>query len=375
MNFILAIIDSLAGFVQRNPLTMLLIVILALGAPALLKGIALFILYFLMGLVILVVVLMLAFRWRIYKVRKQMEQQFGEGFGQQSGPKGFGGFGSPFAEQPRKEREGEVKVHKTPGMPEKRVSKDVGDYVDFEEESSSMLKIFELIGRYFMLMGKVFSRPEKAAIYRRRIIFEMESLGVNSIGLTAIISVFIGAVITLQMCINLDSPFIPRSLVGYATRETMILEFSSAVVALILAGKVGSSIASEIGTMRITEQIDALEIMGVNSASYLILPKIVAAMVFFPFLTILSILIGILGGYLIAAATGIMIPADYVDGLLMDFKPYSITYTLIKTVFFAYIITSISAFYGYNARGNSLEVGAASTRAVVASCVVILLST
>ena len=201
----------------------------------------------------------------------------------------------------------------------------------------------------------------------------MESLGVNSIGLTAIISVFIGAVITLQMCINLDSPFIPRSLVGYATRETMILEFSSAVVALILAGKVGSSIASEIGTMRITEQIDALEIMGVNSASYLILPKIVAAMVFFPFLTILSILIGILGGYLIAAATGIMIPADYVDGLLMDFKPYSITYTLIKTVFFAYIITSISAFYGYNARGNSLEVGTASTRAVVASCVVILL--
>ena len=232
-----------------------------------------------------------------------------------------------------------------------------------------MLKVFEIIGRYFMLMGKVFSRPEKAAIYRRRIVFEMEALGVNSIGLTAIISVFIGAVITLQMCINLDSPFIPRSLVGYATRETMILEFSSAVVALILAGKVGSSIASEIGTMRITEQIDALEIMGVNSASYLILPKIVAAMLFFPFLTILSILIGILGGWIIA----IMIPADYVDGLLMDFKPYSITYTLIKTVVFAYIITSISAFYGYNARGNSREVGAASTRAVVASCVVVLL--
>ena len=151
-----------------------------------------------------------------------------------------------------------------------------------------MLKAFSLIGRYFILMGKVFSRPEKAAIYRRRIIYEMEALGIDSIGLTALISVFIGAVITLQMCINLDSPFIPRSLVGYATRETMILEFSSAVVALILAGKVGSSIASEIGTMRITEQIDALEIMGVNSASYLILPKIVAAMIFFPFLTILS---------------------------------------------------------------------------------------
>ena len=180
-----------------------------------------------------------------------------------------------------------------------------------------MLKIFELIGRYFMLMGKVFSRPEKAAIYRRRIIYEMESLGIDSIGLTAIISVFIGAVITLQMCINLDSPFIPRSLVGYATRETMILEFSSAVVALILAGKVGSSIASEIGTMRITEQIDALEIMGVNSASYLILPKIVAAMVFFPFLTILSILIGILAGYVAAFVMGLVLPTTGVtaDGV------------------------------------------------------------
>ena len=145
-----------------------------------------------------------------------------------------------------------------------------------------MLKIFELIGRYFILMGKVFSRPEKRAIYRRRIIYEMESLGLNSIGLTAIISVFIGAVITLQMSINLESPFIPKYIIGYATRETMILEFSSTVVALILAGKVGSSIASEIGTMRITEQIDALEIMGVNSASYLILPKIVATVLFLP---------------------------------------------------------------------------------------------
>ena len=135
MNFILAIIDSLVRFVQRNPLTTLVIVILALGAPALLKGIALFILYFFMGLILLIVVLMLAFRWRIYKVRKQMEEQFGEGFGQRSGPEGFSGFGSPFAEQQRKQREGEVKVHKTPGTPEKRVSKDVGDYVDFEEET------------------------------------------------------------------------------------------------------------------------------------------------------------------------------------------------------------------------------------------------
>ena len=236
-----------------------------------------------------------------------------------------------------------------------------------------MLKVFELIGRYFILMGKVFSRPEKRAIYRRRIVYEMEAIGIDSIGLTAIISIFIGAVITLQMCINLESPFIPQSLIGYATRETMILEFSSTVVALILSGKVGSAIASEIGTMRITEQIDALEIMGVNSASYLILPKIVAAVLFFPLLTVLSIGIGILGGYLISCATGIMIPANYIEGLHFDFRPYSITYSLIKSAVFAYIITSISAFFGYYAKGNSLEVGKASTRAVVVSSVVIMI--
>ncbi len=236
-----------------------------------------------------------------------------------------------------------------------------------------MLRIFELIGRYFILMGKVFSRPEKAVIYRRRIFYEMEAIGLDSVGLTAIISIFIGAVITLQMCINLESPFVPESMIGYATRETMILEFSSTVVALILSGKVGSSIASEIGTMRITEQIDALEIMGVNSASYLILPKIVAAVCFFPLLTILSIGIGILGGYLIAVATGIMIPTNYVDGILADFKSYSIVYSLIKSAVFAYIITSVSAFFGYYAKGNSLEVGRASTRAVVVGSVVIMI--
>ena len=236
-----------------------------------------------------------------------------------------------------------------------------------------MLKFFELIGRYFQLMGKVFSRPEKISIYRHRIIYEMEAIGIDSIGLTAIISIFIGAVITLQMCINLESPFIPQSLIGYATRETMILEFSSTVVALILSGKVGSAIASEIGTMRITEQIDALEIMGINSASYLILPKILAAVFFFPLLTILSIGIGIVGGYLIAIATGIMIPSNYIEGILIDFRPYSITYSLIKSAVFAFIITSISGFFGYYAKGNSLEVGKASTRAVVVGSVVIMI--
>ncbi len=224
-----------------------------------------------------------------------------------------------------------------------------------------------------MLLGKVFSRPEKGGIYLRRTVFEMDALGLNSIGLTAIISFFIGAVITLQMSINLESSFIPRMLIGYATRETMILEFSSTVVALILAGKVGSSIASEIGTMRITEQIDALEIMGVNSASYLILPKIIATVLFFPFLTIFSILIGIAGGYIITIATGIMIPDDYIAGIQSDFKPYSVTYTLIKMGVFAFIISSLSAYFGYKPKGNSLEVGEASTQAVVSCSIAIMI--
>ena len=236
-----------------------------------------------------------------------------------------------------------------------------------------MFKFFKSVGRYTLLMQKVFSRPEKRRIYYTRIMAEMEALGLNSIGLTAIISVFIGAVVTLQMAITLESPFIPQYMIGYATREVMILEFSSTVVALILAGKVGSNIASEIGTMRITEQIDALEIMGINSASYLILPKIVATVFFFPFLAIFSMLVGIAGGYCIASVTGIMNPMDYIEGLMYCFYTDEITYALIKMAFFAFIVTSISSYCGYYAKGNSLEVGKASTKAVVSSSISIMI--
>lgn len=238
---------------------------------------------------------------------------------------------------------------------------------------STIAKTLSSIGEYVLLMQKVFSSYEKWPIYRRRIVCEMDSLGLDSIGLTAIISFFIGAVITLQMSINFDSSFIPKSLIGYATRETLILEFSSTVIALILAGKVGGNIASEIGTMRITEQIDALEIMGVNSASYLILPKVVATLFFFPLLTILSIIVGIVGGYIITVATGIMLPSDYVEGLGLEFNSVSIIYSLIKSAVFAFIVTTISAFFGYFVGGNSLEVGRASTRAVVTSSVVVMI--
>ena len=236
-----------------------------------------------------------------------------------------------------------------------------------------MFRFFESIGKYTLLMQKVFSRPEKMRIYYSRIMHEMEALGLNSIGLTAIISVFIGSAVTLQMAITLESPFIPKFMIGYATREVMILEFSSTVVALILAGKVGSNIASEIGTMRITEQIDALEIMGVNSASYLILPKVIATVFFFPFLAIFSMLVGIAGGYVIAVVTGIMNVSEYIDGLMYCFYTDEITYALTKMAFFAFFITTISAYCGYYAKGNSLEVGKASTKAVVVSSIVIMI--
>jgi len=233
--------------------------------------------------------------------------------------------------------------------------------------------LFELCGRYFMLMGKVFSRPEKASIFSKRVIAEMDGLGLSSIGIVMIISVFMGAVVTIQMALNLENPFIPRFLIGYATRETIVLEFSSTVVALILAGKVGSNIASEIGTMRITEQIDALEIMGVNSANYLILPKITATVLFFPFLTAMSMVIGVIGGYVVAIFTGAVNPDSYIEGVQYAFRPLYIYYSLLKAAVFAFIITSISGFYGYYAKGNSLEVGRASTKAVVVSSVVILI--
>ena len=236
-----------------------------------------------------------------------------------------------------------------------------------------MLRFLEAIGRYCILMGKVFSRPEKVSIYYRRLIAEIEQLGINSIPLTASISIFIGAVMVLQMAITLESPFIPKMLIGYATKEVMILEFSSTVLAIILAGKVGSNIASEIGTMRITEQIDALEIMGVNSASYLILPKIVATMFFFPLLAAFSMIVGVVGGYIVAWM-GVLLPSDYMEGLLYYFDDWEVTYSLIKMTVFAFLITSISGFYGYYAKGNSLEVGRASTHAVVTSSIMIMAS-
>jgi len=228
------------------------------------------------------------------------------------------------------------------------------------------------MGRYFILMNKVFSKPQRHKMYYKQALRELENLGINSIGIVAIISLFMGAVITIQTAYNTENPLIPAYLIGVAARDSILLEFSSTMVALILAGKVGSSISSEIGMMRVTEQIDALEIMGVNSAGYLILPKILSAMIFNPLLTLISMMVGISGGWMVGVFTGVITTEQYLLGIRYGFIPYYITYGIIKAVVFAFIITSIAAYNGYYVEGGAIEVGKSSTRAVVYSSIVIL---
>lgn len=229
------------------------------------------------------------------------------------------------------------------------------------------------IGRYSILIARVFSKPEKFSIYRKNFVKEIDKIGISSIGIVALMSLFMGIVIALQTSSNIDSPFIPGYTVGFTVRQSIILEFSPTIIALILAGKVGSNIASEIGTMRITEQIDALDIMGVNSAAYLILPKVLAGIFIFPFLIMISMFLGIFGGMLICMLTDVVSVNDYIYGIQYDFKPFSVTYAMIKTVVFAFVITSVSSYFGYYSKGSALEVGKSSTQAVVYSSVLILI--
>jgi len=236
-----------------------------------------------------------------------------------------------------------------------------------------MLKVFISIGRYVILMQRVFTKPQKTTIFRKQLFNEFEHLGIESLGIVAFISVFMGAVVAIQTAYNIDSPLIPMSMVGFTVRQSVILEFSPTVISLILAGKVGSRIASEIGTMRVTEQIDALEIMGVNSANYLIFPKVVASILINPVLIVFSMWLGILGGWVAMVATGLVTTSDFISGIRIDFEGYTIFYALTKTLFFAFIISSVSGFYGYETQGGALEVGQASTKAVVVSSILIIL--
>jgi len=231
---------------------------------------------------------------------------------------------------------------------------------------------FTHFGKYLLLLRSVFKRPEKWRIYWKEIIHEMNEIGVGSLGLIAIISVFVGAVMTMQIAFQLVSDLIPSSIIGQINRDSSILELSPTITALVLAGKVGSSISSQIGSMRVTEQIDALEIMGINAPGYLILPKILAGITMIPVLVIVSIFLALVGGLLGGALSGAVTASDYISGITDGFQGYTVAVALVKAFVFGFIITSISAFKGFYVRGGALEVGQASTRGVVVSCISIL---
>ncbi|MBR1838259.1 MAG: ABC transporter permease [Bacteroidaceae bacterium] len=237
-----------------------------------------------------------------------------------------------------------------------------------------ILTFLRTLGRYLQLMGRTFSRPERWRMFLRSYLQEMAQLGVDSIGIVLLISFFIGAVICIQIKLNIQSAWMPLWVSGYVTREIMLLEFSSSIMCLILAGKVGSNIASELGTMRTSQQIDALEIMGVNSASYLILPKIAGLVTMIPLLVIFSTVSGFIGAYATAYVAHIITPSDLTAGLQHDFTQWFFWMGVIKSLFFAFIISSVSAFFGYTVEGGSVEVGKASTNAVVSSSMLILFS-
>lgn len=228
-------------------------------------------------------------------------------------------------------------------------------------------------GRYCIFICRVFAMPDKWKVTGRRFLAEISKLGLDSIPLVIIISLFIGAVIAIQMQLNIISPIVPAYTVGLATRHIVLLEFSNSILCLILAGKVGSNIASEIGTMRVTEQIDALEIMGVNSCNFLVWPKVTAFIFFMPFLVIISITMAFIGGYCVALFTDVISVSRYVYGLQTMFIEWYVWYGLIKSIVFAFIIATVSSYFGYYVKGGALQVGRASTNAVVSSSILILL--
>jgi len=236
------------------------------------------------------------------------------------------------------------------------------------------MKLMEGFGKYFLMLTIVFRAPEKLSVFRRRLFEELEHIGINSIPLVALMSSFIGGVIALQTASNMSNPLLPTYTVGYITQSSTILEFSPTIISLILAGKVGSNIASEIGTMRVTEQIDALEIMGVNSLNFLVLPKVTAAVLFFPILVIFSMGLSLVGGWIALVLSDLSSTETYVYGIRYYFEMSNVWYALTKCVVFGFIIVTISSFYGYYVKGGSLEVGRSSTQAVVSSSVAILVA-
>lgn len=234
------------------------------------------------------------------------------------------------------------------------------------------MTIFSDIGRYLLMIKGMFSRPENRKMYWKEFIHQCTEIGVGSLGIVAIISVFIGAVSTIQTAYQLVTPLIPRSTIAQIVRDTVILEFAPTLVCIVLAGVAGSRIASELGNMRVSEQIDALEIMGINTKTYLVLPKVTAALIMIPLLVVIAMVLGIWGGRLAGISAGIIDGYTYDRGLKEFFDPYAVKFALIKSYVFAFIISSVPAFYGYYVKGGALEIGRASTKAVVVSCILIL---
>ncbi|TPG58676.1 MlaE family ABC transporter permease [Hymenobacter nivis] len=234
--------------------------------------------------------------------------------------------------------------------------------------------MFTIFGKFVLFLQSMVTRRERLAVLWARTVDEAMLIGVDSVFIVAIVSAFIGAVTCVQIAYNLTNPIIPQSTIGYMVREMTILELAPTITCIVLAGKVGSSIAGGLGTMRITEQISALEVMGINSTSYLVFPRILAAVLMFPLLVILAMVLSILGGYLAGTLTGAMAPQDYIEGIRTDFVPYNILFALIKSVVFAFLVSGISAFKGFNTSGGALEVGAASTGAVTNSIIAILIA-
>lgn len=236
------------------------------------------------------------------------------------------------------------------------------------------MNIFTRFGEFILMIKGMFTKPEQMRMYWKELMHQCKELGIGSLGIVSIISLFIGAVSTVQTSYQFVSPIISRTVIAQIVRDSVILEFAPTITCIVLAGVVGSKISSELGNMRISEQIDALEIMGINTKAYLILPKILAALFTIPLLVIIAMTLGIWGGRLVGDLTGILPHEIYDRGLQTDFMPYNVTFALTKAYTFAFIITAIPAYFGYNVKGGALEIGRASTTAVVVSCVMILLA-
>lgn len=235
-----------------------------------------------------------------------------------------------------------------------------------------ILRMLTNIGKYFIMIGEIFKRPTKWRIMKGLIFKEIDELIIGSLGIVAFLSFFIGAVVTIQTALNLNNPIIPKYLIGFTARQSIILEFSPTFVSIIMAGRMGSYITSSIGTMRVTEQIDALEVMGINSLNYLVFPKLTASLMY-PFLIGISMFVGVLGGYVAGSLGGYLAPEEFIKGLQDDFNPFHITYAFIKTFAFGLILATVPSFYGYYMEGGALEVGKAATKSFVWTSITIII--